>query len=263
MNQILHQKVRKPKKVNIQPRRKNFSIEFSDEITEIPYIENINSTIHNLNTNSNLNPKTNSMPSYSKTQKYHWQFIVSILIAIIFLFFLSWKLYQNNSQEKIAKELLNSYQLTTLYSDTQTYETTKTNSGQKTSAPFVIGMIKIDKIDLNYPILSESNDELLKISLCRFSGPLPNESGNLCIAGHNYLNNRFFSRLDELKIGDLIEVYGLSGEKQEYKISKKYEVDDNDLSCTSQEIGNTKMITLLTCDNTNQNKRIVVQGEVL
>ena len=123
-------------------------------------------------------------------------------------------------------------------------------------------MIKIDKIDLNYPILSESNDELLRISLCRFIGPMPNKVGNLCIAGHNYIDNRFFGRLYELNIGDIVEVYDLSGQKEDYEITKKFEVGASDLSCTSQDVGNEKMITLLTCDNSNQNKRLVVQAQM-
>lgn len=245
MNQIIHQKIKRPKRVNVHSKRKDFHIEFGNEIVEIPYDEN-------------PSPNKKHTSANSKAKKYHWQFIISIIIAIVFLVLLFWKLFQNNKQDKLAKELLNSYQLTTLYSDSQTYETNLKNTQ---NAPFVIGMIKIEKIQLSYPILSELNDDLLKISLCRFSGPLPNENGNLCIAGHNYLNDRFFSRLDELKIGDLIEVYGLSGERQEYQIFRKYEVDSNNLSCTNQEVGNPKIITLLTCDNANQNKRLIIQAK--
>lgn len=192
--------------------------------------------------------------------KYKLQFLFSSIIAIIFLIFLFWRLYQKQQHEKISKELLNNYHLTTLYSNINQYEVNKTTSGTLEN-PFVIGMIKIDKIDLNYPILSESSDELLKISLCRFAGPMPNEVGNLCIAGHNYVDNRFFSRLDELCIGDLVEVYGLYGQKQEYYVFQKYEVESNDLSCTNQEVGNNKIITLLTCDNSNSNKRFVIQAK--
>lgn len=192
--------------------------------------------------------------------KYKLQFLFSSIIAIIFLIFLFWRLYQKQQQEKISKELLNNYHLTTLYSNINQYEANEINYSTLEN-PFVIGMIKIDKIDLNYPILSESNDKLLKISLCRFAGPMPNEVGNLCIAGHNYVDNHFFSRLDELFIGDLIEVYGLYGQKQEYYIFQKYEVESNDLSCTNQEVGSNKIITLLTCNNSDSNKRLVIQAK--
>lgn len=35
----------------------------------------------------------------------------------------------------------------------------------------ILGIIKIDKIKISYPILSKIDDELLKISPCKFSGP--------------------------------------------------------------------------------------------
>ena len=32
---------------------------------------------------------------------------------------------------------------------------------------------------------------------------MPNEIGNLCIAGHNYVDYKFFSRVNELEKGDV------------------------------------------------------------
>lgn len=212
-----------------------------------------------------LNPRQNKFKRFIKNKKikrrYQLQFFISCIIATIFLFFLFWRLYQNNQQEKISKELLNSYKLTTLYSNNNEYDTNQINYNFSTEIPFVIGMIKIDKINLSYPILSIINDKLLKISLCRFAGPLPNEIGNLCIAGHNYIDNRFFSRLDELNNGDLIEIYDLAGQKHEYHIENKYEVNANDLSCISQDVGNNKLVTLITCNNSNNLKRLVIQAK--
>lgn len=199
----------------------------------------------------------NKLNVKKSTRKYQLQFFISSIIAIIFLIVLFWKLYQNQQQEEIVKELLNNYQLTTLYYGTQQHKTNKI----VVENLFVIGMINIKKINLSYPILFESNDELLKISLCRFNGPMPNETGNLCIAGHNYMDNRFFSRLNELEIGDLIEIYGLSGQKQEYYVFQKYKINANDFSCCSQDVGNDKVVTLLTCDDSDSNRRLVVQAQ--
>lgn len=263
MNQIIQENLSQSQNKFIQNRKidnfKNpktkFHIEFSDEIVEIPYGGNYTISI------KHKNHKLQSLKNFIKQKRYQLQFIISCIIATIFLFLLFWKLYQNGQQEKIAKELLSNYQLTTLYSANDSYEIHKTNSNATMQNPFVIGMIKIDKINLSYPILSNITDELLKVSLCRFAGPMPNETGNLCIAGHNYIDNRFFSNLEELTIGDLIEIYGLTGKKQEYHITKKYEVDAKDLSCTNQNIGKTKMVTLLTCNNSNNSKRLVIQAK--
>lgn len=245
MNQIIKGNLNNNKKETIK-------IEFGNEITEIPY---------GANYNIQLKSKNKHIKNFVIKRRYELQFILSFSIAVIFLVFLFWKLYQNDQQEKIAKELLNTYQLTTLYSDSSNYDVSKLNSNLINQAPFVIGMIKIDKINLSYPILSESNDNLLKMSVCRFAGPMPNEVGNLCIAGHNYLDNRFFGRLDELEYGDKIQIYGLTGKMQSYIIFQKYEVDATNLACTSQNVGNTKIVTLLTCDNSNDQKRIVIQAK--
>lgn len=253
-NQIIEESLRQNQMQSHKIKRKNkkFRIEFSNEIAEIPYGENF--TISNYS-------KIQKCKNFIKKKKYQLQFAFSTAIAFIFLFFLVCKINQYRQKEKVSKELLDNYQLTTLYSNSPYYESSQLNSNVVVQNPFVIGMIKVDKINLNYPILSESNDDLLRISLCRFNGPMPNEVGNLCIAGHNYLDNRFFGRLNELSIGDTIEIYGLSGDKAIYKISKKFEVDANDLSCTNQNVGNKKIVTLLTCDNSNQNKRIIIQAE--
>ena len=51
------------------------------------------------------------------------------------------------------------------------------------------GIIEIPKIGINYPVISKTSEELLKISVNKFHGPNPNEVGNYCIVGHNYLND--------------------------------------------------------------------------
>lgn len=236
----------------VKQNNKKINVTFGNEVAEFPY-----------GTNYNIHFETNNkrFKNFVIKRRYELQFILSFSIAAIFLVLLFWKLYQNQEQEKIAKELLNTYQLTTMYSNSSSYDTSKLNSNIINQAPFVIGMIKIDKIDLSYPILSESNDNLLKVSVCRFTGPMPNEIGNLCIAGHNYMDNRFFGRLDELEYGDKIEIYGASGNMKEYTIFQKYEVDATNLACTNQDVGNAKLVTLLTCDNSNNQKRIVIQAK--
>lgn len=239
MNQILVKRKRtQPRKNNKYEKYKNtLLIEFSNEIYEIPYKKYINKNrIKN---------------------KYQLQFILSTFFSILFLVIFYCNIQNSNNQEMQSKKILNNYNLTTLYQD----EVQNNNIVEKESnimeTPFVIGIIRISKINLNYPILSESNSDLLKISLCRFAGPLPNKHGNLCIAGHNYVNNVFFSRLIELDKNDEIEIYDLTGKKIIYSVFNKYEVHPEDFSCTDQNVGNRKIITLLTCNNVNGKRTII------
>ena len=123
-----------------------------------------------------------------------------------------------------------------------------------------IGTISIPSINVEYPILSETTTALLKIAPCKFWGPEPNEVGNLCIAGHNYRSDKFFSNVPDLVVGDTIEITDLSGRTLKYSVYDKYTVVPEDTSCTSQETDGKKIVTLITCTDDNE-KRVIVQAK--
>ena len=206
--------------------------------------------IIDLKKNNNISNSNNF-----KNQKYKILFIIFSIMAVIFLIILFIKLYLDNKNEEIAKKLTKSYSISTLYSNSMDYST-QTQS----TTPFIIGIIKIDKINVNYSILSVSNNDLLDISICRFAGPIPNEIGNLCLAGHNYVDYKFFSRLNELDLNDKIKIYDLTGNFIEYSIYDIYETDPNNTSCTFQDTKGSRIVTLVTCNNVN-GKRLVLHAK--
>ena len=129
------------------------------------------------------------------------QFIIFILLGLIFIIYNLYINYEDNSTSELVKS---TYELKRLYnSSSDYYFSFNLDNGDSAT---IIGNIIIDKINVNYPILSNLTDELLKISICKFYGPNPNLVGNMCLAGHNYNDSRFFSRLNELKIGDSIRI---------------------------------------------------------
>lgn len=197
-----------------------------------------------------------NLPKAKANNKYKILFIIFSSLACISIFLFIFNIYQNSQNEQISQKLVHSYSISTLYAQDNGYTTQEAS----TSDPFVIGIIKIDKINLNYPILSISNNDLLDISVCRFAGPMPNEIGNLCIAGHNYVDYKLFSRLNELLIGDEITIYDLSGNSINYSIYEKYETSPTDTSCTFQDTNNLKIVTLVTCNNVN-GKRLVIHAK--
>ncbi|MBO4815972.1 MAG: sortase [Clostridia bacterium] len=151
---------------------------------------------------------------------------------------------------------MNSFNIETLYSsENSSYNIIELNNDFS-----VIGIIEIPKIKIKYPILSNVNDEFLKISACRFYGPYPNKIGNLCIAAHNYDDNRFFGNLYKLNINDEIKIYDSSNNCISYYVYDKFESLINDTSCTSQNTNGKKEITLVTCNNINK-KRIIVKAK--
>ena len=133
-------------------------------------------------------------------KKYLFVFFLSIMICVIIALYLLYSYFSKLNQNKKANILKDKYNVNTLYANnTNNYSAIKLSNDIS-----IIGLIEIPSINISYPILSNSNEDLLKISVCRFSGPLPNRNGNLCIAGHNYKNSMMFSKLYKLNVNDSI-----------------------------------------------------------
>lgn len=120
-------------------------------------------------------------------------------------------------------------------------------------------ILNIPSLDINYPVLSETSDELLKISLNKYWGPNPNEIGNYCVVGHNYKNGKMFGKLSKVEIGDKIYLTDNRRHTVTYQIYNKYVVSPTDVRCTSQLTGGKREVTLITCTNYGT-QRLVVKG---
>ena len=138
--------------------------------------------------------------------------------------------------------------------DPKYIEQHETTNGEKYT---VIGSLKIDKINIEYDILSSTSVALLKVSLNRYWGANPNEVGNMCIVGHNYLDSRFFGRLHTLRDGDVIEVTDSYNRTEEYYVYDMFVADPYDTRCTSQLTNGEKEITLITCYNRGTQRLVV------
>lgn len=126
----------------------------------------------------------------------------------------------------------------------------------------VVGIIKIPKIDLEYPILEKTNKESLNLSITKFWGNEINEIGNVSLAGHNNLNGTMFGKTKKLEVGDIIELTDIQNVTLKYQIFKKYVIDPNDISCILPEQEGTREVTLITCTNGNKNRLILKAREI-
>lgn len=204
---------------------------------------------------------SNNKSNIKKLKFIFWFSIITIFICIIIYSFVK---YNTSKKEKFAKRLANQFSITTLYNNnniTNNYISKRTYTNLASYEPFVIGLIKIDKINLFYPILSNSSDELLKIAPCKFYGPMPNKIGNLCIAGHNNADKTMFGKIYLLEKNDIIQIYDLNGSEKKYTIYKKQEVKSTDTSCLNQNTNNISEITLITCNNIKGNRIIIKAKE--
>lgn len=240
-----------------------------------------------------LSEKLYVTPDMKKKKKlFKIEFFLSVFLLCVLSSYAIYAEYDRNKSEQVSQEILaginfspeteiieeevtvvilNAIPEEEQIAQTQTVQTEVTidvPDEQKSVASdgteyYTIGVVNIPSIDVNYPILSTYSDELLKIAPCKFHGPNPNEIGNLCIAGHNYRNSKFFSKVPNMELGDTIEITDLSGNTITYAVYDKFIVNPDELDCTSQLTGGKKEITLITCTDDNKQRHIIKAREIL
>jgi len=125
------------------------------------------------------------------------------------------------------------------------------------------GIIEIPKINIKYPIINQTNETTLKLSITKFDGKKINKYGNYTLAGHNNKDGTMFGKIKYLSIGDVISLKSLKNETIEYEIFKIYTVKPNDVSCTKGIEPDKKEVTLITCTNASKNRLIIKAREIL
>ena len=127
----------------------------------------------------------------------------------------------------------------------------------------VIGIIKIPKIDLEYPILEETTKATMKISISRYWGKEINSFGNVSLAGHNNYDGTMFGKNKKLEIGDTIELTDLSNNTIEYEIYDIFSTDPNDVTILQTTDSKIREVTLITCTNGRAERLIIKAYEKL
>ena len=189
---------------------------------------------------------------------------------------------KNNQEDDTTKNLVNDVLIVTLNEkESNNAENTiiKTSSSQQTKSQgesnaqtktttvndveyTTDSRLKIPSLGIDYPVLSETSEELLKISLNKYWGNGPNEVGNYCIVGHNYANGKLFGKLSQMEIGDTAVLEDMKGRNVTYEAYKKEIVDPTDVSCTSQLTNGKREMTLITCKNYGTQRLIIKCREI-
>ena len=127
----------------------------------------------------------------------------------------------------------------------------------------VIGIIKIPAINLEYPILEQTTDDAMKVSISKYWGGDINSYGNVSLAGHNNkITLTMFGKNKNLKIGDSIFLTDLTGTTIEYKIYDTFITDPDDVSILRTTDKSVREITLITCTNGRANRLIHKAREI-
>ena len=122
------------------------------------------------------------------------------------------------------------------------------------------GIINIDKLGMQYPIIKYETEASLKKSICKLSTNNIDGTGNLCLIGHNMRNKRFFSKLNNMKVGDEVKLTNMLGNVYIYIVTEMYYIDPDDVSVL--ENTDEAILTLITC-NRDSSERLVVRAELI
>lgn len=185
--------------------------------------------------------------------------IILIILALILLVVISIIAFKRINNQIKEKELIN----TVADIKVKLEEIKESENDEKTITKYkgydIVGIIEIPKINIEYPIINQTSDETMALSITKFWGNNVNDIGNFTMAGHNYFDGTMFSNTNKLNIEDTIKMTDLDGKTIEYKVFDKYIIDPNDVKCVQSMKENTREITLITCIN-GRNNRLVVKA---
>lgn len=196
--------------------------------------------------------------------------IVNGIIIIITLGIIIWlgneeyienKIEGNSNVPKVEKAKLTSINLNYLSNNIVEKEYPKEEIITTYRGYEVCAKLEIPKIELETYVLSNYSTQALNISVTKFWGVDPNEIGNFCVAGHNFINKNMFRNLKKLDVGDKLYIIDNNIGKVEYEIYKIDKVSPKDVSCLEQSTNNRET-TLITCTNDSKQRIVVKAKEV-
>lgn len=126
-----------------------------------------------------------------------------------------------------------------------------------------IATIEIEKIDLKLPVLEGATKKNMKNAAAHMSETAPlGGNGNAAIAAHRArTEGRLFNRLNEVEIGDKIEIRTAT-ETYNYTVYQKKVVKPTDVSVLNGS-DSDQILTLITCHPLkNPTHRLIVQAKL-
>ena len=237
-----------------------------------------------------------------KKKLYKLQFFLSVLLVCLLFSYYIYAEYDRNKSEEVSKQILEGIENNTNTDNTQskssqTFYTGNDDTVKEYDGMIVVAMddneeddeqiinteqvsstveyttsegisysveavLNIPRLGINYPVISEWSEELLKISVNKYWGPKPNEIGNYCIVGHNYKSGKMFGNLSAIQNGDIVELTDMSGRTLQYSVYDRYVIEPSDTKCTTQLTGGKKELTLITCKTYGQQRLVVKAREI-
>ena len=190
-------------------------------------------------------------------------FYMLLIVAIVVIGMIIYKYLCESVNEKESQDAVAAFSNIDFSENNEESESQLEYKGYK-----VIGIVKIPKINIEYPILDigdidpESAKAPMKISIIKYWGENVNDYGNLSIAGHNNKSGTMFGKTKKLEIGDIVELTDLTGQTIQYSIYDIFVTDPNDVSILLPKDENIREVTLITCTNGNKQRLILKAKEI-
>lgn len=192
-----------------------------------------------------------------------------LIAALVVIGMIIYKYGSNQKNEKESQEAVAAF-------SNIDFSINEEESGSQEQSPIeleykgykVIGIVKIPKINLEYPILEigdidpENAKTPMKLSIIKYWGENVNDYGNLSIAGHNNKDGTMFGKTKKLEKGDIVELTDLKGQTIQYSIYDIFVTDPNDVSILLPKDELVREVTLITCTNGNKQRLILKAKEI-
>ena len=194
---------------------------------------------------------------------YKTIFNMLLIVAIVVIGMIAHKYIGENENEKESQDAVEAFSNIDFSEITEESKEQLEYKGYK-----VIGIVKIPKINIEYPILEignidpESAKEPMKISVIKYWGEKVNDYGNLSLAGHNNKSGTMFGKTKKLSEGDIVELSDLEGKTIQYSIYNIFTTSPNDVNILLPRDEHVREVTLITCTNGNKQRLILKAQEI-
>jgi sortase A len=200
--------------------------------------------------------------------------VVIILIGISFLLYPVIKeKYRDNMDEKLVSEFekslednsdINIQEYDQLNEDTDQADDMLAQEGKTNVSVKAFAMLSVPCIDLKLPIMEGTTKQILDISGGHMiDTAMPGKEGNCAVAAHrSYTYGRFFNRLPEVTIGEVVTLTDKTG-TYKYKVFNIERVLPAEVNVLNYN-ENDKILSMITCDPLkNPTHRLVVKAKLI
>ncbi len=184
--------------------------------------------------------------------------LLSFIIGIVI--YVGIEIYQEQKIKNVQISKNNNINLDIIEKEEEKIKKIDLNLVEKKYKGYTVdAKLQIHKLDIDTYVLKEYSKEAMEICVAKYYGPSPNEVGNYCIAGHNYITKNMFSQLRKLEIGDEIILTDNYNGTVYYTVYDKYKVNPEETEVLSQDTNQNIELTLITCSDYS-NKRIIIKA---